>query len=37
MDERKIFVADTELELTHSFDKGGRFNVTNGAAELRSS
>ena len=34
VDECKVVVADAELELTHGFDEGGGFDVTNCAAEL---
>jgi hypothetical protein len=34
VDEGKVFVADAELELTQRLNKGGRFNVTDGTAEL---
>ena len=34
VDESKVFVADSELELTESFDKGCRLDVADGASEL---
>lgn len=34
MDERKVFIPDTKLELSHCFDKGGRFDVAHRATEL---
>lgn len=34
MDERKILVTHTELELPHRFDEGRGFDVTDGTAKL---
>jgi hypothetical protein len=34
VDECKILVADTELELSHSLNKGRRLDVANGSAKL---
>jgi len=34
MDQTKVFAADTELELVHGLDKGGRFDVADCSAEL---
>jgi hypothetical protein len=35
VDKGKVLVSHTELELTHSFDEGGRFNITNCSSELQ--
>lgn len=32
--ESKVVVTDAELELTHSFNEGGRFDVSHGSTEL---
>lgn len=34
VNERKVFVANAELELTHSLNEGRRLNVTNGSTKL---
>ena len=34
MDQTKVFAADTELELAHGLDEGGRFDVADCSAEL---
>lgn len=34
VDESKVVVANTELELTHGLDERSRLNVTNGTSEL---
>jgi hypothetical protein len=34
VDERKILVADTELELPHSLNEGRGLDVANGSAKL---
>lgn len=34
VDEREVFVSDTELELAHSFDERRRLDVSNGTSEL---
>ena len=34
VDQSKVFVADSELELTHGFNKRCGFNVSDGAAEF---
>ena len=35
MDEKEIFMANSELELSHSFDKWSGFNVTDCSAQLK--
>lgn len=34
VNEREVFVSDTELELAHSFDEGRGLDVSNGTSEL---
>lgn len=34
VDKSKVFVADSELKLTHGLDERHRFNITNGTTEL---
>lgn len=34
VDKSKVFMADSELELTHGLDERHRFNITNGTTEL---
>lgn len=35
MNECEVFVADSELELTHGFDEWGGFNVTDSTPKLK--
>ena len=35
VDERKVFWASTELELSHRLDEGRRLNITNSSTELQ--
>ena len=34
VDQSEVFVPNTELELAHGLDEGGRLNVTDSAAQL---
>ena len=34
VDQGKVLGTDSELELSHGLDEGGRLNITNGSTEL---